>query len=350
LEINREVLHELPKTDLHCHLDGSVRPQTIADFLEEEDRSVPTDLRDQLRVAESCEDLDEYLDAFNLPIELLQSRDRIRRVAEELALDAAEENIWYLEVRFAPFLHLEGDLNPRDVIEAVLEGLEKAERDTGIRTGTILTGLRSSEPEITKKLAHLVVEYKDRGVVALDLAGAERGYPAKDHLEAFYLARNENVNLTIHAGEDFGPESIHQAIHYCGAHRIGHGVRLGEDPELLEYVTNHRIPLEICVTSNVQTNAVESFADHPIRKYMDRGVRITLNTDNRTVSDTTITEEYYRAVEHYNLSLADIRTLMINGFKSSFLSYDEKSEILQEAIDETERVLFQRGLSVTRNL
>lgn len=350
MEINRETIHELPKTDLHCHLDGSVRPETIRDFLKEEGREIPGSLREQLRVPRDCDDLSEYLEAFELPIELLQTRDRLRRVAEELALDAADENIWYLEVRFAPFLHLENDLEPRDVIDAVLEGLEKAERETDIRTGVILTGLRSSEPSVTKQLAHLVVEYKDRGVVALDLAGAERGYPAKDHLEAFYLARNENVNLTIHAGEDFGPESIHQAIHYCGAHRIGHGVRLGEDPELLEYVTNHRVPLEICITSNVQTQAVDSFADHPMREYMDRGVRVTINTDNRTVSDTTITDEYYQAVKHYNLSLANIRTLMINGFKSSFLSYDEKSDILQEAIEETEKVLFQRGLSVTRNL
>jgi len=350
MDINRKTLKALPKTDLHCHLDGSVRPETIADFLREDDRDPTDDLPGKLSVSDQCENLNEYLDAFELPIELLQTSERLKRVARELAVDAAEENIWYLEVRFAPFLHLEQDMTPEDVIDAVLDGLEEAEQSTGIMTGVILTGLRSNDPSVTEKLAELVVDYSDQDIVALDLAGPERGYPAKDHLEAFYLARNENVNLTIHAGEDFGPESIHQAIHYCGAHRIGHGVPLGEDTQLLDYVTNHRVPLEICLTSNVQTQAVDSFEDHPLRQYLDRGVRVTLNTDNRTVSDTTVTDEYYRAVEHYNISLAEIRTLIINGFKSSFLSYNEKSNILQEAIEETEKVLYQQGLSVTRNL
>ena len=350
MEITRDILHALPKTDLHCHLDGSVRPETIANFLRDEGQVPPDDLEDQLRVGNACRNLEEYLEAFQLPVELLQERKRLRRVAYELAHDANQENIWYLETRFAPFLHLEGEMEPRGTIDAVLSGLREAEQETRIETGVILTGLRESEPEITKQLAQLVVEYKDRGVVGLDLAGAERGYPAKDHLEAFYLARNENVNLTIHAGEDFGPESIHEAIHYCGAHRIGHGVRLREDRELLEYVTNHRIPLEICVTSNVQTNSVDSYADHPIREYLDRGVRVTINTDNRTVTDTTVTDEYLTTVEHYNLSLAELRTIIVNGFKSSFLNYRKKSEILSRAIEETEDVLFQRSLSVTRNL
>lgn len=350
MEINRDTLHALPKTDLHCHLDGSVRPETIADFIRNEGKTPPDNLEEKLHVAQNCQDLNEYLEAFDLPIELIQSRDRLRRVAYELAHDADNENVWYLEVRFAPFLHLEQGMKPEDAIDAVLHGLREAEQETGIQSGVILTGLRQSNPSVTKELAQLVVEYKEQGVVGLDLAGAERGYPAKEHLEAFYLARNENVNLTIHAGEDFGPESIHQAIHYCGAHRIGHGVRLREDPELLEYVNNHRIPLEICIKSNVQTQAVESFEDHPIRKYLDRGVRVTLNTDNRTVTDTTITDEYLRAVKHYNLSLAELRTLVINGFKSSFLSYEERSSILTKAIEEIEHVLFQRGLSVTQQL
>ncbi|MFB6356683.1 MAG: adenosine deaminase [bacterium] len=350
MKIDREVLHALPKTDLHCHLDGSVRPSTVRTFLEEDNRQVPENLEEQLTVDPDADDLTDYLEAFEFPINLLQSGPRLKRVAYELAEDASKENIWYLEVRFAPFLHTDEELTADEVIKSVLRGIRQAEREHDIQCGVILTGLRQDKPEVTKQLAKLVIEYKDEAVVALDLAGAERGYPAKDHLEAFYRARNENVNLTIHAGEDFGPESIHQAIHRCGAHRIGHGVRLHEDSELMHYANNHRIPLEVCLTSNVQTNAVQSFDNHPMREYLDLGLRVTLNTDNRTVSDTTMTDEFYKAVEHYNLSLYEIRTLVINGFKSAFLTYSQKEKILQNAIEETEKQLFQRGLSVTRSL
>ncbi len=346
MEIDRQTLNQLPKTDLHCHLDGSVRPETLRTFLRDEGRTPPSDLEESLRTSPDARSLSEYLKAFDLPLELLQDESRLRRVARELVEDAAEDTVWYLEVRFAPFLHTERGLDATEVLKAVLDGLEEGEADHDVTTGVILSGLRHTDPARTLDLARLAVEFKGKGVVGFDLAGAERDNPAKEHLEAFYLARNHNLNVTIHAGEDFGPESIQQAIHYCGAHRIGHGVRLREDPDLLDFVLNHRIPLEICLTSNVQTGAVESFEDHPLPDYLDRGLRVTLNTDNRTVSDTSLTEEYYRAVRYFNFSLKDLRHLIINGFKSSFLPFDRTRDLLLKAIEETEDVLYDNQLDV----
>ncbi|MEC9399751.1 MAG: hypothetical protein VX475_19135, partial [Myxococcota bacterium] len=181
------------------------------------------------------------------------------------------------------------------------------------------------------RLAELCVAFKHKGVVGFDLAGAEFGNPPKDYLEAFNLVRNNNVNLTIHAGEAFGPESIHQAIHICGAHRIGHGTRLREDGDLLNYINDHRIPLEVCLTSNIQTKAAESFASHPLPFYLSFGLRCTINTDNRLVTNTTMTDEFERAVNSYDLNIGDLRKLVVNGFKSSFMPYRKKTTITAQA-------------------
>ena len=350
MKIKREILKVLPKAELHTHLDGSLREETVAEFYREEGKNIPDDLADKLSVPEKCEDLENYLQAFDLPLQFLQTPRRLERAAFEMAEDAAEENVWYMEVRFAPSLHTAEGMSVDEVIQSTLQGLQKAEEQVDIKTGLILTAMRQEDPKYSQKLASKAARYKNSGVMALDLAGAEKGYPAKEHLEAFYEARNENINLTIHAGEDFGPESIHQAIHYCGAHRIGHGVRLIEDPELMEYVNDHRIPLEICLTSNVQTDAVKTYQEHPFKKYLDRGLRVTLNTDSRTVSDTTVTDEYTKAVDYYNLSLTDIRQLIINGFKSAFLSYDDKTRILKDAVAQTEKILYEQELKVEKSI
>ncbi len=350
MKVKREILQSLPKTDLHTHLDGSLRLETVIDFYKEDGKAIPDNLEDKLSVPEKCRDLADYLKAFDFPLQFLQTPARLERCTFEIAEDAAKENIWYLELRFAPFLHTREGMSIDEIITAVMEGLKKAEKKYRIKTGLILTAMRQDDPEYSEKLAQKAIKYKNEKVVALDLAGAEKGYPAKEHLEAFYRARNENINLTIHAGEDFGPESIHQAVHYCGAHRIGHGVRLIEDPELMEYINDHRLPLEICLTSNIQTDAVKDFKSHPFKQYLERGVRVTLNTDSRTVSDTTMTDEYTKAVKHYNLSLANIRQLIINGFKAAFISYDDKSRILKKAIAETEKILYEQELKVENGI
>jgi adenosine deaminase len=231
------------------------------------------------------------------------------------------------------------------ILEAVLNGLEEARRDHGIQTAVIICGIRHIAPQQSLRLAELAVAYKNKGVVGFDLAGAEYMYPAKDHREAFYLIRNNNVNCTIHAGEAYGPESIHQAIHVCGAHRIGHGTRLREDGELLNYVNDHRIPLEVCLRSNVQTRAVSGYDSHPLPFYFDLGIRVTLNTDNRLVTDTTVTDEYMRAIELCGMTPSQVRQLIINGFKSTFQHFHERQVMLRKISQEVNELFSQAALT-----
>ncbi len=242
----------------------------------------------------------------------------------------------YLEVRYSPMLHTRNGLKLTAIVEAVLAGLRDAKRRYGIRYGVILCGIRSISADSSLRMAELCVAFKNRGVVAFDLAGAEYNFPAKDHKQAFQLILNNNVNCTAHAGEAYGPESIAQAIHYCGAHRIGHGTRLRENGDLLNYLNDHRIPLEICLSSNVQTRAVADFASHPLPLYFSYGLRVTINTDNRLVTDTTVTKELYLAHAHYGFGLDDIKTIIISGFKSAFLPYREKADVLKEINKELE--------------
>jgi len=336
--VTRELLLKLPKTDLHCHLDGSLRLSTILDLAQQQGVKLPADdedgLRKALHMGEVCEDLVAYLKAFDITCSVLQTEDALERAAYELAEDAAAENVWHLEVRYAPVLHTRGGLPLGRIVEAVLRGLHRAERDFGLTTGVILCGIRNIDPRISYRLAELAVAYKSRGVVAFDLAGGEDGNPAKDHKDSFRLVLDNHMSCTVHAGEAYGPESIKQALHYCGAHRIGHGTRLSEDGGLLTYVTDHRIPLEVCLSSNLQTSVVHNLAEHPLRLYFDVGVRVSLNTDNRLITDTTVTDELLLAHQHLGFTLDDLKVLIVQGFKSSFLPYREKRELLRRVNDE----------------
>ncbi|MCC6619816.1 MAG: adenosine deaminase, partial [Deltaproteobacteria bacterium] len=247
----------LPKTDLHVHLDGSLRLETIIDLAGQQGVKLPADdpqgLAKAIHMGEICHDLNDYLKAFDVTLAVLQDEDALYRAAYELAEDAAKENVRLMEVRYAPILHTRKGVPMTRIVEAVINGLNDARRDFGIVCNVIICGIRHIAPEQSVRLAELAVAYKSKGVVGFDLAGAEYDYPAKKFSSAFALVRKNNVNSTCHAGEAYGPESIHQAIHVCGAHRIGHGTRLREDGELLNYVNDHRIPLEVCLTSNVQT-------------------------------------------------------------------------------------------------
>jgi adenosine deaminase len=265
----------------------------------------------------------------------------LRRAAYELAEDAHRENVRYLEVRYAPDLHTRRSLELPETIDSVLDGLRMAENDFGIQGGVIICAIRTVDPEISLSLAELTVRYKKRGVVGFDLAGEERDHPAKDHLKAFYKILNNNVNVTVHAGEAFGPPSIHQALHYCNAHRIGHGTHLRDDPDLLQYVNDHRIPLEMCISSNLHTGAINSIADHPFRTYYDLDLRVTLNTDNRLISSTSESKEIAIACESFGLSIYDLRKILINGFKSAFLPQARKKVSLQKAISEMDALFEQ---------
>jgi adenosine deaminase len=287
-----------------------------------------------------CQSLVEYLSAFEITLSVMQDPEALYRVAYELVEDCAAENIRYLEVRYSPILHTRKGMRLTTVVEAVNEGLAAAERDFNVRTGVIICGMRNISPKTSYILAELAIAYKNKGVVAFDLAGAEEDYPAKKHKEAFFLILKNNINCTLHAGESYGPESIHQAIHYCGAHRIGHGTRLKEDGDLLNYINDHRIPLEICLTSNVQTKAAASFAEHPLRLYYDFGLRTAICTDNRLMSDTSVSRELYLAHKELDFSMAEIADLIIYGFKSAFLPYRVKARMLREVVEE----LVQKGV------
>lgn len=338
LAVTEELLHALPKTDLHCHLDGSMRVKTILELAEQQKVKLPADTEDGLAQAihmgQVCKSLEEYLVAFDVTLSVLQTAESLYRAAYELAVDAAAENVRYLEVRYSPALHLQKGLKMTTVIDSVLEGLRAAKRETGIKYGVIVCGIRHINPQTSMRLAELSVAYKNRGVIGFDLAGAEASFPAKDHKDAFQLILKNNVNCTAHAGEAFGPESISQAIHYLGAHRIGHGTRLREDGDLLNYVNDHRIPLEVCPTSNVQTGAVPSLAAHPLKFYFDYGLRVTINTDNRLITDTTVTKELWLAHKELGLELEDLTTIIVSGFKSAFLPFREKQDLLRSVNQE----------------
>jgi adenosine deaminase len=337
-QLTLEDIQRLPKTDLHVHLDGSLRIPTILDLAREQGVQLPGDTVESLRpfveMGEDCASLVDYLKAFDVTLSVMQTYDSLVRTAFELAEDAALENVRYLEVRYSPILHQKQGLTLHNVVQAVLEGLAAAERQYQIRTGVILCGIRHIGPEQSNRLADLTVAFKNKGVVGFDLAGAEEDFPAKRHRDAFSRVLANNINCTLHAGEAYGPESIHQAIHLCGAHRIGHGVRLIEDGDLLNYVNDHRIPLECCPSSNVQTKAVRNLADHPIRLFFDLGLRVTVNTDNRMVTRTSVSEEYLKLHQVLGFSLEEIKELIIMGFKSTFLPYAIKRAMLADVVNE----------------
>jgi len=337
--LTREDLHAWPKAELHCHLDGSMRLETMLELARTQGKTdvLPAQsvegLRDELRAVEESDSLEAYLAWFQYAIPLLQTTDALARTAYELAADNAAENVRYLEVRYSPILHVEEDLTLEQVNDAVLSGLARAEQDLDITTSLIICGLRDRFESASMRLAEMAVEYKHEGIVAFDLAGGEAGNPPKGHLHAFYHARNNLLNLTIHAGEAWGPDSIRQALFYCGAHRIGHGISLRKDPELMQYFADHRIPLEICPSSNVHTQAVPSLEAHPIETYVRSNIPVTVNTDNRLFSRTSVTEELWRVYQHCNLTAEELREIALNGFRYSFLPYEQKQSLLRTTIE-----------------
>jgi adenosine deaminase len=341
--VSEELLRALPKTDLHCHLDGSLRLATLLDLAEKQQVKLPADtpegLAKAIHMGETCASLEDYLVAFDVTLAVLQTEEALYRAAYELAADCAAENVRYLEVRYSPVLHTRRGLKPTTIVDAVLDGLRHAKRDAGIKSNVIICGIRHMDPQTSVRLAELAVAYKGKGVVGFDLAGAEEGHPARHHREAVQLILDNNVNVTIHAGEAYGPDSIAQAVHKCGAHRIGHGVRLRESGDLLNYVNDHRIPLEMCPSSNVQTGSVPDFASHPLKFYFDFGLRVTVNTDNRLITDTSVTKELLLAHREMGFTLEDLCTVLVQGFKSTFLPFREKQDLLRAVNAEIADVL-----------
>jgi adenosine deaminase len=340
MRITHTLLKRLPKVELHCHLDGSLRIETVFDLAQKDKIHLPAsnidDLHKALVIGNKRCSLEEYLSRFDITLSVMQTPESLERCAYELIEDVAKENVRYIEIRYSPILHTQKDMTPEDSIIAVRTGLRKAEKDFGVKSGIIVCGIRNISSEVSLKLADITVRYKNRGVVGFDLAGAEENFPAKDHREAFYMILNHNINATIHAGEAFGSSSIHQAVHYCGAHRIGHGTRLKEDKDLMQFINDHRIPLEICLTSNWQTQSIRSLKYHPIKYYYDQGIRVTLNTDNRLMSGTTLTDEFLLARRLFGFGLYDFREFTIIAMKSAFMHYDERKIMIKNIAEELE--------------
>jgi len=332
--IDRELLRRLPKAELHCHLDGSLRPQTMLDLAHEEGLSMPAHDADLLReymVVRDAQNLEEYLERFEITLSVMQTEPALERIAFELAEDASHDGVRYIEVRYAPVLNVRRGLSLEQAVEAPLRGLARAERELGVRGRVIICALRAMAPSVSHELAELAVAYKHRGVVGFDLAGGEKGHPARLHARAFEYARCHDLACTCHAGEGDGAESVREAVHVCGADRVGHATRLIEDPSLTDYCNDRRIPLEICLTSNVQTHAALSYSAHPFREYYNRGLNVVLNTDNRLMSGVTLTDEYVHAAESLDFTFDELSRVALNGFESCFLPYEERMRMAAEA-------------------
>lgn len=338
--ISLALFERLPKADLHVHLDGSLRPETVLELAAQHAPELGLESVEEVRGRVGCGrlfgSLVEYLRGFEITLSVMQTEESLERIAYELAEDAHRENVRYMEVRYSPMLHTQQGLKLTKVVEAVLWGLRRAREALGIKANLIICGIRNISAESSYAMAELAVAYKNRGVVGFDLAGAEANYPAKTHRAAFELVRANNVNCTIHAGEAYGPESIAQAIHICGAHRLGHGCRLGENGDLLHYVNDHRVPLECCPSSNVQTGAVRDLRTHPLKRYFDLGLRVTINTDNRLITDTSVSKELWLVHSRMSVPFADIKSMILAGFKSSFLPFHEKEAIMRQVARELE--------------
>ncbi|MBI1351117.1 MAG: adenosine deaminase [Actinomycetales bacterium] len=346
-----DLIRSVPKVLLHDHLDGGMRPTTIVELAAESGYAdLPTTDPEALGRwfvdAAGSGSLELYLETFAHTVGVTQTEAALRRVARECAEDLAADHVVYAEVRFAPELHTEGGLTEHQVVEAVLAGFaegEQAARAGGhpIRIGLLLTSIRTASH--SRRIAELTVEFRDRGVVGFDIAGAEKGFPPTRHLDAFEYLRRENAHFTIHAGEAFGLPSIWEAIQWCGADRLGHGVRIVDDIEvtpegkvqlgrLAAYVRDRRIPLEMCPSSNVQTGAAESIERHPIGLLKQLGFRVTVNTDNRLMSGTSMSREMELLSDAFGYGLDDLRWLTVNAMKSSFIPFDERLALINDTI------------------
>ena len=346
MKLDRTLLKALPKVLLHEHLDGVLRPKTVIELAEsvkypELPAHTPETLGQWFQQGANRGSLTKYLEGFAHTIAVMQTQEALERVAYEQAEDLSKDGVVYFETRFAPVFHTSLGLTHQQVVSAVLRGLARGRQDFGVHSGLIICAMRNMS--VSLEMAELAVDFRERGVVGFDLAGEEGGYPPKKHVDAFHYIQRENFNITVHAGEGFGKESIWQAIQYCGAHRIGHGTRLIDDiavsdgkavklGDLAQYVLDKRIPLEICLLSNVHTGATPSLEQHPFKILYQEKFRVTLNTDNRLMSNTNMTREFEAASETFGLTVDDFEKISINAMKSAFLPYGKRCDFIYKTL------------------
>ncbi|PJE09032.1 adenosine deaminase [Mycobacterium sp.] len=351
MNLTLEQIRQAPKALLHDHLDGGLRPATVLEIAGEVgyDELPATDAQELatwFRTRSHSGSLERYLEPFSHTVAVMQTPDALYRVAYECVEDLAADSVVYAEIRFAPELHINRGLSFDDVVDAVLAGFAAGEKacaaaGTPIKVRCLVTAMRHAA--MSREIAELAVRFRDRGVVGFDIAGAEAGHPPTRHLDAFEYMRDNNARFTIHAGEAFGLPSIHEAIAFCGADRLGHGVRIVDDIQvdpdgavalgrLAAIVRDKRVPLEMCPSSNVQTGAVASIAEHPFDLLARSRFRVTVNTDNRLMSDTTMSQEMHRLVEAFGYGWTDLQRFTINAMKSAFIHFDERLAIIDEVI------------------
>lgn len=359
-----EIIRSVPKVLLHDHLDGGLRPKTIIELAKElkYDKlptNDPNELADWFHRGANKGNLVEYLQGFEHTCAVMQTKEGLERVAYEMLEDMKKDGVCYVETRFAPVFHTSKGLHFDDIVQAVLEGLEKGKRDFGVGYGLILCGMRNM-PD-TLEIAELAVNFRNQGVIGFDLAGEEGGYPPKKHIDAFQFIQRANFNITIHAGEAFGKESIWQAIQWCGAHRIGHATRLIDDitkdingnitgmGDLAQYILDQRTPLEICLLSNLHTGAIDKLENHPFGVLYKEKFRVTINTDDRLMSDTTMTKEFLTAIQYFNINLEDVEKITINSMKSAFIHYRERLHYIYNVIKPGYQRMRENLLSLKTN-
>ncbi len=344
----------VPKVLLHEHLDGGLRPQTIVELAAESGytglpTTDPTVLAKWFHRGAQRGNLPEYLEGFAHTIGVMQTKDALERIAFEFIEDMHHDGVVYAEVRFAPVFHTQTGLTQDEVVAAVIAGMERGQRAYGVEWGVIICAMRDRTDSL--EAAELAIRWRDKGVVGFDLAGGEAGHPPKRHLEAFHAIQRANFYITIHAGEAFGPESIWQALQWCGAHRLGHGTRLRNDIEVLpdgsvkigqlsQYILDRRIPIEMCLLSNVHTGACASVEEHPFALFHRVGFRVCLNTDDRLMSDTSMTNELEIATRTFNLGLVDLEKMTMNAMKSAFIDHYKRIEIIHKRLLPSYATLF----------
>lgn len=335
--LTRELIARLPKAELHVHLDGSLRPTTMIELAKDAGFELPTSdpesLRRYMRV-DDAPDLEQFLKRFDFTIPLLQTESAIERVAYEMVEDAAGDNLRYLEVRYCPKLSIRGGLTMDQAVAAEWRGLQRGERDFGVKTGIINCSLRHYDAAMSLRIAEHSVRMKDHGVVGFDLAGGEAGRMPGVHGEAFDVALRGRLAITCHAGEAAGAESVAEAISRCHAMRLGHGTRLFEDEGLESFVRDRQIPLEINLTSNLQTHVVRRPAEHPVRRYFDRGLAVTLCTDSWLMCGVSLTDEYWLAHRELGFDRPAIDRMILAGFEAAFLPWNEKRALVERVKDE----------------
>lgn len=330
--LTTDLLRRIPKAELHCHLDGSVRPGTLLELARDQRKPMPRDdaeaLRDYMRV-DDARNLEEYLERFSITLSVMQQAEAMERIAYELAEDCAKEGVRYLEARYAPILNIRDGLTMEQAVEAPLRGLRRAERDFGIVSRVIVCAIRNMPPSASLEAAWTAVDFQGEGVVGFDLAGGEAGNPASLHAPAFHHCLEHGLPCTCHAGEGDGASSVALAMHDCHAHRIGHGTHLIDDPALLREAIEKGVAVECCLTSNVQTRATASYEAHPLRRYFEAGLQVSINTDNRLMSGTDLVTEYGLAARHLDFTFDELLRLARQGFTNAFLPTDERVALVE---------------------